>query len=507
MRRVFIIRHSPVRGIRTVLLAFLAVGAVACAPVTRVDQGIAFVDVALIDVSGGSVHPGMTVVVSGERIVHVLPSRDIALGPDVEQVDGEGRFLIPGLWDMHVHFQGDADQVRTVEFPVFLAHGVTGIRVMSGCDSTYVSRQPGSQPCMTDETPGNPSPRTIAGWREEIVGGAIVGPRIVSSSMMFDGSTECYPSYTLESPEDAREKVRRVRNSGADFLKILNCSMSSDVYYAIVEEARALGIVVAGHVPRGVTLIEAANAGQKGIEHAAPSLLEACGSAKEVANARAAYEEGGFPAYLEGLIAAFDPAECGPLVAALLENGTFFSPTFVVNTNNVVNRDLRAALEDDDRRRYLVPRIRSLLETWIEEQTIDEATRTLYARYFDRLYEAVATLEQSGIPILAGSDTPNLLVYPGSGLHDELGILADAGLSPAAALAAATTAPARYLDLETDLGSVAPGMLADLVLLDANPLKDIGNTRTVRAVMANGRLFTADALDDLLEAAAVAAAK
>jgi len=489
------------------LLAFLAVGAVACAPVTRVDQGIAFVDVALIDVSGGSVHPGMTVVVSRERIVHVLPSRDIALGPGVEQVDGEGRFLIPGLWDMHVHFQGDADQVRTVEFPVFLAHGVTGIRVMSGCDYTYVSRQPGSQPCMTDETPGNPSPRTIVGWREEIVGRAIVGPRIVSSSMMFDGSTECYPSYTLESPEDAREKVRWARNSGADFLKILNCSMSSNVYHAIVEEARALGIVVAGHVPRGVTLIEAANAGQKGIEHAAPSLLEACGSAKEVASARAAYEEGGFLAYLEGLIAAFDPAECGPLVAALLENGTFFSPTFLVNTNNVVNHDLRAAVEDDDRRRYLVPRIRSLWETWIEEQTIDEATRTLYARYFDRLYEVVATLEQSGIPILAGSDTPNLLVYPGSGLHDELGILADAGLSPAAALAAATTAPARYLDLDTDLGSVAPGMLADLVLLDANPLKDIGNTRTVRAVMANGRLFTRDALDDLLEAAAVAAAK
>jgi len=234
-------------------------------------------------------------------------------------------------------------------------------------------------------------------------------------------------------------------------------------------------------------------------------LLEACGSAKEVANARAAYEEGGFPAYLEGLIAAFDPAECGPLVAALLENGTFFSPTFVVNTNNVVNQDLRAAVESDDRWRYLVPHTRGLWEEEIVEQTIDEATRMLYARYFDRLYEAVATLEQGGVQILAGSDAPNLLVYPGSGLHDELGFLSAAGLSPQSALAAATTAPARFLNLEAELGTIAPGMLADLVLLDADPLVDIANTRTIRAVMANGRLFTREALDDLLETAVTAA--
>lgn len=480
------------------LASLLAVG---CSSATRIDEGIAFVDVTVVDVSGDSVLSGVTVVVSGERISHMIPSENVRVGPDVERVDGSGRFLIPGLWDMHVHLQGTAKDVRAVEFPVYVANGITGMRVMSGCDSTYVADRPEMAPCMSEDSPGSPTADLVRAWRDEIANNRMVGPRIVAPSMMFDGQRLCYPAYALASADEARERVRQAQQSGVDFLKIFNCSMSPELYHAIADEAQGLGMVLAGHVPSGVTLMEASNAGQKGLDHAAPSLLEACAPQDRVIQARAAFTTGGFSAYLRGLIAAFDSALCDELVETMLTNRTALSPTFLVNTNNVVNPDLRAAVERDDRWRYLVAHTRDDWHRGIEEQTIADSTRTLYAEYFEKLYEAVVALERGGVPILAGSDAPNLLVYPGSGLHDELAFLVDAGLSPAAALAAATTTPARYFDRD-DLGSVAPGMLADLVLLDANPLTEIRNTRRIVAVMAGGRLFGRASLDSLLGSAA-----
>lgn len=497
---------APITLTRRVLVSVCAASALAggCSPLQRVDEGIAFTDVSVVDVDGDSVIPGMTVSVLEDRIARVAASDALALGPDVEQIDGSGRFLIPGLWDMHVHLQGTAEDVRAVEFPVYVANGITGMRIMSGCDSAYVTGLPDAT-CMSEVSPGSPAPHRVAAWREQIGSGAIVGPRIVAPSMMFDGPRMCYPSYTLQDADEARERVRQAQQTGADFLKIVNCSLSPDLYHATAAEARSVGIPFDGHVPLRVGLIDASNSGQRGIEHAGFGLLEACASAESVARARGALGSGDFAAYLRRLVEAFDPRACDDLVKTLLANGTALAPTFLVNTNNVVNADLRAAYESDERRRYLVARTRDSWETGIEEQTIDEATRTLYAQYFDALYEAVALLDSSGVPLLAGSDAPNLLVYPGSGLHDELEFLVGAGLSPARAIAAATTAPVRFLELDADLGAIAPGLLADLVLLDANPLEEIGNTRTIRAVMTGGRLFERAQLDSLLATAARAA--
>ncbi len=501
----FVTFHLTHRLCMVGLLAALAVGCTMDPAPTRVDDGIAIHNVSVIDVAGASFTPGMTVTVREDRIVHVLPSHEMELGADVRTVDGSGRFLIPGLWDMHVHLQGTASDVERVEFPVYLAHGITGIRLMAGCDPEYVANRPDAKPCMSDTSSGSPSVAQVQSWRERIANLSIVGPRIVAASMMFDGPRLCYQAYALENADEARARVRNAVTSGVDFLKLFNCSLSPELYHAIAAEARNLGVVLAGHVPGRVSLIEAVVAGQKDIEHAGPSLLEACSSPKDVVFARDAFSTGGFAAYLKALVDAFEPAACEGLVEAMITHGAALGPTFLVNTNNVVNIDLRAAVETDERVRYLVPQTRETWEAEIDNQTLDEATRTLYASYFEKLYSAVAILDQRGVPLLAGSDSPNLLVFPGAGLHDELGFLVRAGLTPASALAAATTTPAWYLGREAELGTIAPGREADLVLLDANPLEDISNTRKIHVVMARGRLFDRLALDDLLQEAALAA--
>ncbi|MDX1745027.1 MAG: hypothetical protein R3324_03740, partial [Halobacteriales archaeon] len=297
-----------------------------CAAPDRLERGVAFVGVAVVDVDGDSIISDMTVSVVDDRIVRVAPSEALRLGPEVERVDGSGRFLIPGLWDMHVHLQGTAEDVRTVDLPLYVAHGVTGMRIMSGCDSSYVAARPEIGPCLSDASPGPPTPQRVAGWRDEIIAGAVVGPRIVAASMIFDGPRRCYTAYMLQSAEEASQRVREAQQTGADFIKIANCSMDSDLYHAIADEATSLAIPFDGHVPLSVPLIEASKAGQRGIEHAAFGLLEACATSEGVAAARQALREGGLNAYLKGLTEVFDVAQCDELVETLLANGTALGP-------------------------------------------------------------------------------------------------------------------------------------------------------------------------------------
>jgi imidazolonepropionase-like amidohydrolase len=294
----------------------------------------------------------------------------------------------------------------------------------------------------------------------------------------------------VATPEDGRRAVRELSQRGADFIK-LQSLIPREAVFAIAEEAKTVGIPFAGHVPDAVRASEASAAGQKSFEHLI-GIFEGS-STREDEFLKGEKSPGRF-------LDSFDETRLAGLAALLARNRTWQCPTLVWERggNLIEERDLA----HDPLARYAPASWRN--GTW--KRFTDQITREFNVddlatrkKFVAKELEVVGALHRAGVPFLAGTDTvAGVYVFPGFSLHDELGLLVKAGFTPREALAAATTGPAAYLGLRDRLGRVELGKLADLVLLDANPLDDIANTRTIRAVVANGRFFSRADLDAML---------
>jgi len=435
---------------------------------------VAITDVTVIDVADGGRLAGQTVVIRGTRIAAVGTVTRVPVPRGARVIDGRGKFLIPGLWDVHVHSPPDPE-ARAVFLPLEVANGVTGVRHMWG-------------------TPA------VLQQRADVAGGTLVGPRMVVGSPLVDGPRPMWRgSLTAETEADGRRLVDSLRQRGYDFVKVYQF-LPRAAYFGIAGEARRRGIPFAGHVPFSVSAAEAADVGQHSIEHAM-NLTITCSRAEDRLRAElaaAAADTGlALPEHFVLLargesepLATYDEARCAPVFAKLASNGTWVVPTLVLHRAHARLRD--SATHADPRLRYMSPATRA---TWTAAarggipgaETIDHG-----------ITRVIGALRRARVGILAGTDALNPYVYPGFSLHDELALLVGAGLTPLEALRAATLDPARFLDATDSLGTVAPGQLADLVLLDADPLADIQNTRKIRAVVLNGRLLDRVALDALL---------
>ena len=407
---------------------------------------LAITHVTVVDVAQGLLVPGQNVVVRGGRILKVGDTLTVNVPPRAEVVDGRGKFVIPGMWDMHVHalFNGE---VAGTFLPAFVAHGVTGVRDMGGkLDVLRAAR-----------------------WA--VLAGTLVGPRIVAAGVILDGPqpVDSAVSFAVGTPEAGRAAVDSLARAGADFIKVYTL-LPRAAYFAVLREATRLHLPVAGHVPVGVTALEAADSGQRSIEHLRDEVEPLCK-------------------------AATDPA-CLRLLGALRARRTWLVPTLVV---------LRVKAILDDSSLVRDPRLGSVpalvRNAWEAIRTGKQTQPPAYwrekrTRFFGELALTGAAWRDS-VPLLAGTDAGALYTYPGSSLHEELAQLVRAGLTPAAALRSATLAPAEFLGATDSLGAVAAGKVADLVLLGADPLADIGNTRTIEAVVLRGRLFRRAALDSL----------
>ena len=426
-------------------------------------------NVTVVDVRTGTLQPDQTVVIEGNHITFVGPSKSAKSPRGASNVNGKGLFLIPGLWDMHVHLSfGDwFPGAQDISLPLFIANGVTGVRDM-GSDLDIVQ-----------------------GWRNEIETGRLLGPRILTSGPMLDGPKPRFPSsVAISTPEDGRRTVADLKRRGADFIKFQSL-IPRDAVFAIAEEAKKQEIPFEGHVPDSVRASEMSAAGMKSFEHLI-GIFEGSSPAEDD------FLKGGKT--VGRFLATYDPARAASLTAILAKNQTWQCPTLMWERGgNLIDVTDYSA---DTRVKY-VP-VSWKTKTWkrfTDEITQAYGTDDLATRkkFIEKELEVVGMLQKASVPFLAGTDTPaGVHIFPGFSLHEELQRFVAAGFTPLEALQTATLNPARFFNMENQLGTVEKGKLADLVLLSANPLADITNTQKIAGVIADGRYFSRSELDKML---------
>ncbi|MEO8450616.1 MAG: amidohydrolase family protein [Gemmatimonadota bacterium] len=428
---------------------------------------IAITHVTVLDMTGALARADQTVIVRGNRIEAVGKASAIKAPSGATLVDGRGKYLIPGLWDMHVHLTVPGGETL---LSVYVANGVTGVRDM------------------------NDSFPAVVNWRRRIADGSLIGPRIVASGPYLEGGWVPIPHIVVKTPEQGRAGVDSLAKLGVDFVKIHN-RLSRATYFAIAEEVKKRGWVFAGHLPDSVTFVEAADAGQRSLEHlfGIPSVC----APEEVAALKPAHPIQSFL----GACAESDPT---PGFRHLAQVGTWVVPTLVVNYPVAILPD--SVLGSDSILKYksaALAKLERLMMTM--PKNVPPAAGAVGRRIFAKRVELIGVLHRNGVRLMTGTDAPGKNAFPGFSLHDELAYFVQGGMTPMDALRSATYEPARYLSALDSLGTVEPGKVADLVLLDADPEADIKNTRRIAAVFTRGRLIGREARAALLERAEAAA--
>jgi imidazolonepropionase-like amidohydrolase len=424
---------------------------------------LALTSVTVIDTTGSRPGRRATVVITGDRISEIGEPGKVSIPTGAQTVDGTGKYLLPGLWDMHMHLS----LVSEHAFPLLIANGVTGVCDMGG---------------DLDE---------IDKWREQIKTGARLGPRIIRAGPIVDGprKEEGLHRLTVKDAAEARQAVESLKKRGVDFIKVYHF-LSRDSYFALAGEAKKQGISFAGHIPNGVSPREASDAGQRSLEHTAV-LLQALVALEK--------KEGRTQKQLTA--DAFDKLageEGTALFRAMAKNGTWHTPTLVVAQSFLLRTEIAA--KPDERRKYVAPITK---DHWEKNnpvpQNVSAEDMAERRKALEKMIEIAGKMRQAGVTLLAGTDPPTRDIFPGFSLHDELGLLVQAGLSPLEAIQAATLNAAKCLGLSDSYGTVEKGKVADLVLLDADPLAAIANTQKIAGVVVAGKFLPKADLHEMLK--------
>ena len=387
------------------LLAPLALGLSALLSGPALGAVLAITHVNVVDVTGGPVQPDMTVITDGQRIVSI--GRTGALRPPAGAtiIAGRGRYLIPGLWDMHVHtvFGDWLPRDERVALPLFVANGVTGVRDMGG-----------DLPVLKE-------------WRSAIDAGTLLGPRMVIAGPMLDGPVPRFPSSApVATPEDARRIVDELHAQGVDFIKIQSL-VPRDGYFAAADEAKKLGITFVGHVPDAVRASEASNAGQKSIEHFT-GIFEGASTIEDQLITG--------PKSLGVNVKTFDPERARQLVALMAKNQTWQVPTLVWERGQWLVDDIDKS--HDPLTKYAPAAWKE--RTWpmfVKDimETMDTDPLPVRRQFVQMELDMTLAMFRAGVPFMAGTDTAaGVHVFPGFSLHEELALFVRAGLTPLQAL-------------------------------------------------------------------------
>ena len=412
----------------------------------EIETGIAIINVTVIDVISGENTPNMTVVVQGDQITEIASA--ISISQNVAQLDGSGKFLIPGLWDMHTHHEA----LGIESMDLYLANGVVGTRDM-GSELQF-----------------------IISLRDRINNGELPGPEIIAAGPILDDAPPEFPSrQRVSDAEEARRTVRALQQSGVDFIKVHNLT-PREVFFAIADETANLGMSFSGHVPPTVSIEEAASSGMTSIEH--------------LSNFRVYLECAGTEPY------SLD--SCQESFENLATHGVWQTPTIALAQEfpELMNGMLNEIPMSQTLSHYEFASD-ALLERFETEISVGASAQIVDFLRVNNVTSlaAISDLREAGNQFLAGCDA----LVPGFCLHDELEWMTLAGLSPLEALQTATINPAIFFGRENTQGTIEVGKRADLVLLDENPLADINNIRTVNAVLVRGHLISKPFIDDIFE--------
>ncbi|HUU52983.1 MAG TPA: amidohydrolase family protein [Candidatus Heimdallarchaeota archaeon] len=436
---------------------------------------IAITNVTVIDVTGAPPKSGVTVLITDNRISKIGKTKKTKLAGGVQIIEGSDKFLIPGFWEMYAHLGYSKDS-----WDLFIANGVTSLRVNLGFPDFHE-------------------------WRKEISAGKLIGPRMIIASRLADGPTpgRQYSPAHIHNEAEGRQFVRKAEEEGADFIKI-GTYLSRVAYFAIIDEAKKQGIPFSGHVPLSVSAAEVSDAGQKSIDHSYGVKI-ACSSKEEEFRKRLMelvpelharvklYEE-----------IDYSEQEAGELFARLIKNSTFVCPTLAVWSELAFRGREEVA---NDPRLEFVPSWK--VDRWSQiaiELEKEELMASLKSNRQKSL-DIVGAMSRAGVELLAGTDTGTPYCIAGFSLHDELALFVRAGLSPLEALRTATYNPAKFFGKLDSMGTIEQGKVADLVLLDANPLEDIRNTQKIAAVVIDGKILKKEELQDILSQVEASAKK
>ena len=432
-------------------------------PLLLIGQLVAITHVTVVDGERATSRTDQTVLIDGPRITTVGPATSLRVPGGAQVIDGRGRWLIPGLWDMHAHTVVPSGRML---LSLYLANGVTGLRDMGGEFAT------------------------IRKWRDDIARGTLVGPRIVAAGPYLEAHDSPIAHIEVHTPDDARRAVDSLASLGVDFVKV-HSGLARETFFAAARAARERHLALAGHLSRNVTVEEASDSGQRSLEHLL-GFVNVCTAADSAAFADV-------DPLRRIVFNTCTSRDQSAVYAHLARNGTWVTPTLATAWEFAVLP--KSGVPGDSLRRFITDSLRQyLVQIFEAPPPIPPDGDVLGTRMFAKRRQLVRALHDAGVPLLTGTDSPMRNVPPGFGLHEELLEFVRSGLTPGAALRAATFEPARYFAALDSLGSIGPGKLADLVLLGADPLADIANAHAIVAVLTRGHVYDRRALDAMLRA-------
>lgn len=457
----------------TIFAAFIGIFLCSACNSQKETADILILNATVLDIETGEESPGKLIAISGDTITAVT-DMDSRENYEANQIlDVQNSFVMPALWDMHVHFRGGDSLVEENKnlLPLFLAYGVTTVRDAGG-----------------DITP------SVLDWREEIRNGSLNGPAIFTSGPKLDGPEPAWAgSIEVAMREDIPAALDSLDRLDVDFVKVYDGSLSADVFYGIIAAAEERGYKTTGHMPMSADLLKAVDLGLDGSEHLYYVLKSCSPKADSLTKVNPTY------GMMNEIIDTYDPQLAKQVFQKLQEKKVYITPT--LHIGKTLSEMLDVDHSKDTLLSYMGSGIQETYRGRIEGAKRARAAGSTMREKMEQISnKMIKPMYDEGVPLLAGSDCGafNSYVYPGGSLQNELERLVAAGLNPNEALKTSVLNGPAFFGLEDYYGNIEEGKVADILILEKNPIQEIQNLRELRAVVSKGRLYEKNELQQMM---------